>query len=197
MQIASMTGTVSPEDIILGTKKEVYVTSVRFESERTINLLQQEATPETQKIIEEKKSTIRKEMEKTIDGVIKAQDIDPLLNLESNTILRDDGKESAYLSGNILLDISDKQMKNIIETRIEEKKRLKDTKLQEILKPVSTETTKTGALIPSPVPKTPTPKPQPLPIKPKVSLPIPLPRPSVSGEIRSLPRPSVSGELIR
>lgn len=197
MQIASTTGTIKPEDIILGTKKEVYITSVRSESERAINLLQQEATPETREIIEEKKSTIRKEMEKTIDGVIKAQDIDPLLNLESNTILLDDGKESAYLSGNILLDISDKQMKNIIETRIEEKKRLKDTKLQEILKPVSTETTKTGVLIPSPVPKTPTPKPQPLPIKPKVSLPIPLPRPSVSGEIRSLPRPSVSGELIR
>ncbi len=138
-----MTGTVKPEDIILGTKKEVYITSVRFETEQTLQLLQQEATPATQKVIEEKKSSIRKEMEETIDGVIKAQDIDPLLNLESNTILRDDGKESVYLSGTILIDLSDKQVRSGIETHIEKKKQEKNERLREILKPIPAETTQT------------------------------------------------------
>lgn len=197
-----MTGTVKSEDIILGTKKEVYITSVRFEAEQTIKLLQQEATPATQKSIEEKKASIRKELEKTIDGVIKAQDIDSLLNLESNTFLRDNGKKSVYLSGNILIDLSDTQVKNRIETRIEEEKQQKEIKRQEIMKPIPTETIKTGASLPVQIPsKTLTPKLQPAlppPIKPKVPLPVqPSPRPSVSGEIRSLPRPSVSGESIR
>ncbi|MDD5197379.1 MAG: FecR family protein [Candidatus Gracilibacteria bacterium] len=197
MQIASMTGTVKPEDIILGTKKEVYITSVRFETEQTLQLLQQEATPATQKVIEEKKSSIRKEMEETIDGVIKAQDIDPLLNLESNTILRDDGKESVYLSGTILIDLSDKQVRSGIETHIEKKKQEKNERLREILKPIPAETTQTGVSLPSPLPKTSTPGLPPPPVKPKVSLPVLLPRPSVSGELQTFPRPSVSGESIR
>lgn len=201
MQIASMTGVVSPEDIILGTKKEVYITNVRSEAEQTIKLLQQEATPATQKAIEEKKASIRKELEKTIDGVIKAKNIDPLLNLESNTILRDNGKESGYLSGNTRIDLSDTQVKNTIEIRIEEERQQKEEKLQEILKPIPTEMTKTGASLPiQPRPKILPTKSQPSlppPVKPKAPLPVqPSPRPSVSGEIRSLPRPSVSGESI-
>jgi hypothetical protein len=35
-----MTGVISPGDIMLGTKKEVYITTLRTEAEKTIELLQ-------------------------------------------------------------------------------------------------------------------------------------------------------------
>jgi hypothetical protein len=143
-------------------------------------------------------------MEKTIDGVIKAENIDPLLNLNPNTILRNNGQESAYLSGETIIDISDKQAKNIIENHIKEIKQQKNIKLQEILKPISIEVIQTGAMspsiVPKPVVKIQVPSTPPV-VVPNSSLPVkivpPLPKPSVSGEVRIAPKPSVSGERIR
>lgn len=207
MQVASITGVIKPEDIIIGVKKEVYVTALRTEAEQTIDLLQQEATPATQKVTEEKKTSIRKEMEKTIEGIIHAKDIDPILNVDTNIILRNNGQESDYLSGGILINISDKQIKDTVETHIEEIKQQKEIKLQEILNPISRENTETGATSPStivnpPVLNTSLPEVQsPLitPTEPKI-IPLPvqsLPKPSVSGEVLIAPKPSVSGEITR
>lgn len=207
MQVTSITGAIKPEDIIIGVKKEVYVTALRAEAEQTIDLLQQEATPVTQKVTEKKKTSIRKEMEKTIEGIIHAKDIDPILNVDTNIILRNNGQESDYLSGGILINISDKQIKNAVETHIEEIKQQKEIKLQEILNPIPRENTETGSMpsstiINPPVSKMPLPETRPLfitPIEPKViPFPVqPLPKPSVSGEVLIAPKPSVSGEITR